>query len=265
MVAWKQEAFVALAAKQHGVVSREQLTSKGMTHRQIERRTLSGQWQRVLPCVYRLGGSAESIWQRAWAAVLWAGPDALLSHQLASWIWGFTRKEPRTIELTAPFRLLSTVPWLVVHSSQFPRTMRRIRQELPVTSPARTLVDVAAQLNETELESAMEAAFRTRFVTPAELHHALRLLRCQARNGTALLHQLLQNGSPTRSSQLELEHRAYKLFTRLRLPEPICQFQVLHDGYLLGTVDFAWPKHRLIVEADSFAPENGPDACALPA
>jgi hypothetical protein len=68
------------------MISRQQLYGFGVTPRQLDLRVKTGEWIRILPQVFRLGVFPESIRQRAWATVLWAGPTATLSHRFAAWL-----------------------------------------------------------------------------------------------------------------------------------------------------------------------------------
>jgi len=58
----------------------------------------------------------------------------------------------------------------------------------------------------------------------------------------------------------ELERQALRMFRRFRLPEPICQYEVVADDLVLGFVDFAWPKAKVIVEAEGFQFHSGREA-----
>jgi hypothetical protein len=78
------EARVAkLAAQQFGLVTQPQATALGIGPDAISRRMRAGEWERVLPSVYRLASVAPSGRQAALAATLWAGPDSVVSHAAA--------------------------------------------------------------------------------------------------------------------------------------------------------------------------------------
>jgi hypothetical protein len=87
---------------QSGVVSRQQAQQAGYTPKAIEWRLRSGAWRRLHPEVYATFTGDPSREARLWAAVLWAGPGAVLSHETAAEIHGLTDKPSPQIHLTVP-------------------------------------------------------------------------------------------------------------------------------------------------------------------
>lgn len=77
---------------QKGIVTRQQASRLGFSDRQIEYRVKSGQWQRVHPGVYATFSGLLSRDARLWAAVLWAGKGAMLSHETAAEVQGIIDK-----------------------------------------------------------------------------------------------------------------------------------------------------------------------------
>jgi very-short-patch-repair endonuclease len=117
---------------------------------------------------------------------------------------------------------------------------------LPVTTVARTLVDLAALLTEHQLERAVEQAEHLQLFDLAALERTLD--RSAGRRGVGHLRRAVQHwtaGTPTRS---ELETRFLALCRRARVPLP-----VVNSDRLGREVDFAWPDLRLIVEVDGYA------------
>ncbi len=257
---WDYRSVAALAGSQHGAVSRAQLETLGVTRRQLDWRVKRGEWVRLLPHVFRMQASTGDGYQRAWASVLWAGSEAFVSHRAAAWCWGILEKEPQPVELTAAFQLVSPVLWVVAHRATVPKRMRRFRQGLPLTCPSRTLVDLAGVLKEEAFELAMERAFRRRLSSPNELRGVLAVLPQSGKKGTGLVGKLLQTASAGALAENDFETKALRLFRKHRLPSPVCQFHVEYQGLWLGKVDFAWPKWRLLIEADSFEHHSGREA-----
>jgi len=72
--------------------------------------------------------------------------------------------------------------------------------------------------------------------------------------------RLLERGVWNADSQSELERQALALFRGFGLPAPQCQYSVIEGDRSLGTVDFAWPRAKLIVEAEGFQFHSGRDA-----
>jgi hypothetical protein len=245
------------AIRQHGVVCRRQLEEMHVSQWQIDWRVRLGQWVRELPGVWRMRWAEPTWMQRAWSAHLWAGPLATFSHRTAAALWQLDGVKFDRIEMSGPIRQ-HRVEWLVVHrTGPVPKQMQRIRNGLPLTSPARTLVDLAAVCGEDELEQAMEHAFRRRIASPNEVHHALRRMPTRGKAGTGRVLRLLEQGLFSTEMHSELERQALRMFRRFGLPEPVCQYEVVADDLVLGFVDFAWPKAKVIVEAEGFQFHSG--------
>src|SRR5262249_19303132 len=135
-----------LAKRQFGIVSFKQALELGLTRDQIRYGVETGRWSRVLPGVIRAAWAEEGFHSRALAAWLWAGQGSLVSHEAAAFLWGMIPDETVDVVVTVPSHRRSPVRWLRLHETpNLFRTIRRVRQEIPVTSPARTLVDLAAR------------------------------------------------------------------------------------------------------------------------
>jgi hypothetical protein len=132
-----------------------------------------------------------------------------------------------------------------------------MRGGLPLTSPSRTLVDLAAVVDRETLQKALEEAIRRRIVSVPELQRVLRWVPRLGRTGTVRLTQLLDDGVLRPDMQSELERQAMALFRRFGLPLPQWPYVVIEGDMRLGEVDFAWPDAKVIVEADSFQFHSG--------
>jgi hypothetical protein len=122
------------------------------------------------------------------------------------------------------------------------------------------LVDLAAVVDEESLQRAVEHAFRRRIVSIGELRRVLRWMPAQGKAGTGIMARLLERGVWNADTQSELERQALALFRRFGLPTPKCQYLVVEGDRSLGTVDFAWPRAKLIVEAEGFQFHSGREA-----
>ena len=250
-----------IAKRQHGLISWSQLQQLRITRHQIRRRVRTGQWLRELPGVWRMSWAEPSWMQRVWCASLWAGPGACLSHRTAAQLWDLDGVKLDKVEMSGETRHRKHAEWLVVHrTAPVARQMQRIRHGVPLTSPARTLVDLAGVWREEALQRAMEHAFRRRISSVNEVHHVLRRLPTKGRAGTGRLARLLDQGVFSPEMHSELERQALRKFRRFGVPEPIGQYEVAADDLLLGFVDFAWPKAKVIVEAEGFQFHSGREA-----
>lgn len=128
----------------------------------------------------------------------------------------------------------------------------RIHQGLPVTSPARTLLDVAATLPDRDLERLLdEALFVRRLVTRGEITAVLR--RAGNHPGRGRLARVL--GTHARSTKTD-SPPAEALLSLIRgaaLPEPRLEVAIL--DYRL---DFYWPALGLAVEVDAYGTHGSP-------
>jgi very-short-patch-repair endonuclease len=112
---------------------------------------------------------------------------------------------------------------------------------VPVTAPARTIVDMAGTLEPDRLEPLIADAQGRRLVTAHDLHDAMD--RAPLARGIAALRTMTTAPKLTRR---EGERRLLKLIRRNNLPEPLCNTPL--GPYL---VDVLWPEHKLIAEFDS--------------
>jgi very-short-patch-repair endonuclease len=118
-------------------------------------------------------------------------------------------------------------------------------ERLPVTSPARVLLDMAELLTPRGLERALDEALVTRVVRPAQISELLG--RAHGRAGTALLRALLARQTGTTRTRSEAEERFIALLRSARLPEPEVNTRV--HGY---EVDFLWRSASIVVEIDGY-------------
>ena len=231
-------AIAALAARQHGVVAWWQLRAIGVTRSQVDVRIASGRLHRIHHGVYAVGHPVLTIAGRRLAAVLALGPGAVLSHRSAAEHRGFLPPTGGALHVTVPGP-----------AGRRPRTGIRVHRAavepavhdgVPITTVARTLVDVAATESRPVLDRAIKAAERARVFDL----RAIEPLMVPRRRGVGALRAALGawHDAPTRS---ELEEAFLRLCRRHGLPRPAVN--TLVEGFL---VDFVWHDARLIVETD---------------
>jgi hypothetical protein len=240
-----------LAHRQHGVVARRQLVERDVGDRAIHLRLARGTLIPLHRGVYAFGHRRLTLEGRWLAAVLAAGPGAVLSHRDAAALHGM-RKAPgsRKVTVTATTNACST-PALWVHAR------RRLTAEevttvrgIPATSPARTLVDIAGMLTAAQLAATLGEADRKGLLDVAAVERALR--RTKGRHGQghrrllAALDAHRQHGATLLLS--ELEERFLDLVLDAGLPRPL--LNVVVAGV---RVDTLWPEQRLVVELDGWA------------
>jgi predicted transcriptional regulator of viral defense system len=249
-------ALAALARSQYGVVSRRQIVELGLGRHQIARLLQRGRLHVLHRGVYAVGHRALTHDGRWMAAVLAAGPDAVLSHRTAAALWGIRESSSSQIEITAPRERRR--PGVLIHSAALPADERDVHQGIPVTTPARTLLDLAAILGEHQLARACERAEALRLGSPTSLRDLVD--RYPRRPGTPALRRLLDAGSivdtDTRSG---IERRLLSLLDAESLPRPLVNAPLELPGLSIKP-DFMWREQRLIVETDGFETHGTRDA-----
>jgi predicted transcriptional regulator of viral defense system len=234
-------AVAELATSQHGVISRAQLIDSGVSGSAIARWVAAGRLHRVHPAVYAVGHSALSLDARLLAALHYAGPDPLLSHTTAGWVWSLIDAAPKRIHVTVPGRRRS-LPAVRIHRSQAQAAGRR---GLPVTTVARTLLDLAAVLPAHQVRRALAEADYRRLLDPDELDAVLG----RGRRGSASLRRAFRSHQPRLAATLSvLEERFLALCEGGRLPLPEVNAKVA--GLM---VDALWRDHGVVVELDGHA------------
>jgi very-short-patch-repair endonuclease len=250
--------LLRLATRQYGVFSRNQVLSLGFSPSQIDRRITTRRWQCVLPRVYRVGGAPPSGRQAALAACLWAGNGAAVSHRAAGVLWNLDGVSGNRVELWVPADRKLRAAKLTVHRSKdLPRADRTHLGCIPITTPARTVIDLAGVLDDESLEAAVESALRQHRVSERILRARLYALGGSGRAGASALRRILeQRGERAAALEHRLEVKVWRLLVRSGLPKPTRQHGVDIDGRRYR-LDFAWPSFRVAVEADGFATHGG--------
>ncbi len=141
----------------------------------------------------------------------------------------------------------------MVHRSQsLPAEDRTVIEGIPCTRAARTIIDLASALEQRQLELALEDALRRRLLNVSWVERRLRTLG-STRWGSRYLSRLLSmRKSREALTDSALEARVFQTLREAGLPRPERQFMVITDEELIARVDFAYPKQRLIIEADGY-------------
>lgn len=241
-------ALNRLAARQYSLAHRQQALDLGMTPRMIQARVESGWFVPVHRGVYRLAGGPESHEQALLAACMAAGPSSAASHRSAGVLWGLRGVQDSPVEIVVAGGGYTRLKGVTVHRTDRldPVDVSRARR-VPVTAPARTVLDLGAVASVETVESALEDALMRRLVSFALLATTLDRLGGPGRRGAAVLRTLVEERDPaTAPTQSVLEDALLRVVRAAGLPEPVRQYQVAGVG-----LDFAYPEIRLGIEADS--------------
>jgi very-short-patch-repair endonuclease len=238
-------AIAKLARKQHGVVARTQLVALGMHTGAIKRRVRAGRLRPLYRGIYLVGPIIQPL-ARQMAAVLACGQGAVLSHRSAAGLWNLlpypANSGPVHVTVSAADR---RHPGIRTHRvSALPRDEITTRRGIPVTTPARTILDLAAEVTAAELEQAVAKAYRDHRTNRRRLTHLL--ARYPRRPGTRPLRKALGRATRPALTRSRPERRLLKLIRKAGLPEPELNFKT--ERYEL---DLYWPEYRLAVEVDT--------------
>jgi very-short-patch-repair endonuclease len=177
------------------------------------------------------------------AAVLACGPKAVLSHGSAAALWGIRPVRSKVVDVSVPIHVMRRRKGILVHRRKV-LTADEVMQldDIPLTAPICTLVDIAAELERGQLEAAVNEADRRGLTDPEALRAALDEM--QPRPGTKLLRETLDRRTFALTDP-ELERRFLRLVREIGLPTPETGGRV--NGF---KVDFFWPDLGLVVETD---------------
>jgi very-short-patch-repair endonuclease len=225
-------------------VTSAQLAEAGLSRHAIAHRLGTGWLRRMHRGVY-LVGPLETQHSRAMAATLAVGEEALLSHYAAAVLWGLRPAREGPIDVTVPGRETRHRNGIRTHTvTHLHRTDATRKDGILVTSPARTLLDLAATATQRDLDRATEEAQVQRRVSTHSLNE--QFSRYPTHRGTAALRKAVRTDPALTRS--EAERRALELIRAARLPPPETNTRI--NGY---EVDLVWRKQRLIVEIDGYA------------
>jgi very-short-patch-repair endonuclease/predicted transcriptional regulator of viral defense system len=234
--------IAGLAERQHGVVARAQLLELRIGPRAIDHRLAVGRLYALHRGVFAVGHRVIGAEGRWMAAVLAAGDGAALSHRSAGALW-MLRPDGRRIDVTVP-RQRRARRGVTLHVASLQEDERTVRRGIPVTTAARTLLDLAAVVPRHALERAVHEAEVQRLGDATPLPELVE--RHRGRRGVARLRAVLDVGAQhTRS---DLEARFLALLDDHGLPRPATN--VVVEGL---EVDCLWRDARLVAELDGHA------------
>jgi hypothetical protein len=237
-------ALAALAARQHGVVTVAQM---GLTRAGIAHRVRAGRLHRVRRGVYAVGHarlSQRGVWM---AAVLAVGEGAVLSHLCAAVLWQAWRRAVPHLDVVTPRD--RRVRGIRVHRCRnLDRRDVTVRDGVPVTTVARTLVDLTDDLTPAQLANVIhEADFRHRFDLSAT---RAAMARANGRRNLAVLERALElNALGSAGTKSALEDRFLERVQAAGLPAPLPNVEV-PAGDRKIEVDAYWPDLGLCAEVD---------------
>jgi Transcriptional regulator, AbiEi antitoxin len=235
-----EQKLAWMATRAHGIVDREELLAAGISAAGIRRRVAKGVLHPEFPGVYRVGHQAPSVESHYLAAVRACGKGAVLSGRAAGYLWGLIRGRAPSPEVT-------TRTERRIEGIRTRRTRGAVEavvwRGIPVTTVARTLMDLAAVLGAEDLARACHDAGVRYETTPRDVDAVL--AKRPNAPGSAKLRRVMRG--EVRVTLSKLERRFLERMREAGLPLP-------HTNRPAGgrRVDCRWPEHGLTVELDGY-------------
>lgn len=242
-----REVLNQIAAEQRGLFSAAQAVSSGMTRGQLARALSSGTIRRVRRGVYAIEGTVPSPWENVVSAALAVGPQAVVSHESAALVHRFeyAPADRAVVEITVLEQGSGCPPGVVAHRSGDLTADDIVRKRgVLVTSPCRTLVDLAGRLGPVLTEKTLDEGLIKRRWTVADVQACLGRARPNLA-GRGYVEKLLSLRAEDPSADSELEARVFRVLQRFAPFEP--HFPVVLGGHVY-VLDAAWPERMAAVE-----------------
>ncbi len=244
--------IVELASKQLGVVTRADLATTEVSWKWLRGRLVTGEWNRVHRGVFRLGCNQPTLDEREMAALLAAGEEAVLSHTSAARRLGLAVPRDESVHVTVPESRKATVRGAKVWRSRnlSPSDVTK-RGRLRLTNLARTIIDLAAVLDEGWLRACFDSAVRQNKSNVGWISRTL-ARHGPGKRGVGRLRALVdeyRQGDEVPDSVLE--SLGVEL-ARATGRKPLLHCDVMDGARHVAEVDLAWPEVKLCVEFDGW-------------
>jgi hypothetical protein len=243
--------LAAVAARQHSLVSLDDVITAGGTKSHANDRVRSGRWEPVHPGVYRIAGVPWTYEARVLGLVLAGGPGAIVSHMCAARLLGFGFPHADA-EISVPRGRNRRIAGVRVHeSTDLERCAVRLVDGVPVTDPARTLLDLGRYIGPQALRRAVEQARRDGLVTWTDLIRCLSVHARQGRHGIRRLRLVIATGMQCDEvTDTDSELMALTLIRESGLPEPTLHHRIYDGDQLIAELDFAYEDLLVAFEID---------------
>jgi len=240
-----------IAGRQLGLLTRSDAHGVRVTSAQLRRLVDRGVIERVTPRVFRFAAAARTWHQDVLAACLDGGPECLASHRTAAALHGFDGFRADVVEVLVPMHVRHRRKNAIVHHTRvLPATDRTRIGAIPVTSKARTLIDLGAVAPPERVEEAFDGAERAG-MKRQHVETRYQILRAPGRNGIGAMTQILHGRLATeRIPRSVLERRMHRLLTGAGLPLPVGNHPVQLPNGSNYEIDFAYVSRRIAIEVD---------------
>jgi very-short-patch-repair endonuclease len=217
----------------------------------LNHRLVAGWLREVFPSVYRVAGTDDSRLGRVMAAALSFQGGGLICGAAAGSLWQLldTTQQPADhapVDVLLVARNAKSRPGVTIHRIKvLARQDTRWRNGIPVTSPARTILDLAATMDEMELEAVISSGLRKNVVRVSQLREVM--ARNPRAKGIGTLRRLLEQPESLHDTRSKYERKLLRLLKAAELPLPLTNTRVAGKS-----VDGVWPDLKLVLEFDGW-------------
>jgi hypothetical protein len=239
------------AAEHRGVFRTADARRLGLTPRMLTSRRHAGEIERVEPGVWRFVAAPRTWEQRvlagAWSERGWAG------FRTGAALWRFDGCRPGIVEVLVERWRRRPNPSIRVHETLSLHEDDRTELDgIPITSPARTAVDLGAVLPADRVERAVDSIWQRRLATPEELWACIERLDTPGRPWVHVAKRAVASRAGVVLAPNRFESLLAELVRRAGLPDPQPQAVLSDADGVIGRVDWLVPSFRLVLECDSF-------------
>ena len=234
-----------------GTITVAEAQALGASRQWIARRVDQGWLERLGNGTLGLRGTGSD-----WHATLAAACHrlgAVVSHESAAELYDLPRLKRGLLIVSVPVRRTNRYPGVEVRQkTDLTPDQVTSRAGLPVTVPARTVIDLAGHLGVARLSRVVDAAVARRLTSYEELIALFSLIGRRGKPGTQRMRKVMEDrGLGPDLDPTELEQRLFDLIELASLPLPVREFEAPWLKPTHGRVDLAYPDSRLVIEGDS--------------
>ena len=254
-----------VARSQYGVFTLEQALACGFSERAIEARVRRGAVARLDPGIYAIGGTPPSWHRSVMAAVLSVNERTAASHRTAAYLWDLTSREPgRTEVVTTRHDRVHRDSFIVHESLDLLEHDIVVVDGLPVTTAARTVVDLGAVARPRLVEACLDDGLRRHLFTLDEVRRFVNRVARRGRRGVGVIRPMLDvRAEWVGLTESQLEDLFVSIVRDSHLPMPRSQYTVRDkQGRFVCRADFAYEAQRALIELDSEKHHMDPETFA---
>lgn len=246
------DPFRCYLADHHGVFSRAEAATFGVTDNYIAGMLRRGEIVRTQPSTYRSSSNPRTWQSQLRSASLSA--RGVASHRAAAALWNIDGFPQALLEVTIEHARKVSMPGVKMHrSTQFQLRNEVMIDGIATTGCARTVLDLAAVVGPRRLNQAVDAVLRQKLLSWPDLYDVLVRHSVQGRTGCGRLRKLLDvRFGETAIPDSRWNRMVADLLTDSGLPMPTLEHEVKTEaGEFIGRVDLAYPRKHVAIELDS--------------